>query len=57
MQSKNTDQKTRYVEWVLEDMEIRKKLWDEFPERMLESTKRTAEMMLRRGLVKCKHEQ
>ena len=50
------DKKARLVELMLDYMELRSKLWNEYPERMNEMAVKSAQMMLRRGLVKCKHE-
>jgi len=52
----SVDKKARFVELMLEYMELRSKLWNEFPERMEETAIRSAQIMLRHGLVKCKHD-
>ena len=52
----SVDKKARFVELMLEYMELRSKLWNEFPERMKETAIRSAQIMLRHGLVKCKHD-
>ena len=52
----SVDKKARLVELMLDYMEIRSKLWNEYPERMEEMAIKSAQIMLRHDLVKCKHE-
>lgn len=52
----SVDKKARFVELSLDYMEIRSKLWNEYPERMKEMAIKSAQIMLRHGLINCQHE-
>lgn len=47
----------RYYDLSSKYWEIRKTLWEEYPEKMRESTKNLASICLKWGLIKCKHEE
>ena len=56
LENLSVDKKARFVELVLDYMELRSKLWKEYPEGMKEMAIRSAGIMLRHGFIKCKHE-
>lgn len=52
----SVDKKAQFVELLLDYMELRSKLWNEYPERMREMAIKSAQIMLRHGLINCQHE-
>lgn len=50
------DRKMRYINLMLAKINIEEELNYYYPEEMAESRKRLTQTMLRRGVIKCRHE-
>ena len=50
------DRKMRYIDLMLTKMKVEEELNYYYPEKMAESRKRLAQIMLKWGVIKCRHE-